>query len=133
MPAERLRPALRSGAVPAPAAGARAARSSRRPARGGRAGGDASPIPERDQLEVVDDARVVVTPAIADRDDRTHAEMRRQVEREVVGLVARVGQLVVDRHAVERLARDRAEELAAGALRDAGEAGLAVVAVDRRE
>ena len=69
--------------------------------------------PRRDQLEVVDDPRVVVAPDVGDHHHRAARELRRQVDR----VVARAGAVLDLADEIERLLRDRAEQLAARAVR----------------
>ena len=67
----------------------------------------------RDQLEVVDDPRVVVAPDVGDHHHRAARELRRQVDR----VVARAGAVLDLADQIERLVRDRTEQLAARAVR----------------
>ena len=85
--------------------------------------------PVRDELVVVDDARVVVPPRVAQRHRRAVLEPGREVE----GVVLRAAAVLDVAEHRERLAGHRAEDLEARADRDVREAGLALVAVDGAE
>lgn len=82
--------------------------------------------PARDELEVVDDARVVVSPNIADEDVGSLAQLRREVQCEILGALI-VGNF---EDLVERLLGYRAEELTFGAHGQVFHAGFSVIAVD---